>query len=309
MQDIDPKDYPAWENTLCQEGIYAPDDRGLRRWALRQILIHRRGDVPESTRHALDALGKGLAPSIDAKAMEALTKRIESDRPALEALCHITPWRLPTRRLLCDGWVFDKRKISFTLPYHMVMWLLLDMRERGVANLEWIRLVRKIQRYCEHKDTLGGSSGPIVLFAEIDAFAARRGLLIGEDARNWIWPSELAGSPALFGRANAQLRRIGDKRTPGWMALGVARRFTKANEGRAALNAAVGALASIVVAACDHRYTPQLGLLIRVAVEDLDNAIARRASAFIDDKDALHDALTSFHASLAEAREPQEASL
>jgi hypothetical protein len=176
LQDIDPKDYPAWENTLCREGIYAPDDRGLRRWALRQILIHRHGDVPEPSRRALDALGKGLAPRIDGEAMEALADRIKNDGPAYKALCHITPWRLPTRGLLYEGWAFDEHKITSTLPYHMVMWLLLDTRARAVANLEWIKLVRKIQSYCERKDYL---SEPIGLFAEIDSFAAQYGLLIG----------------------------------------------------------------------------------------------------------------------------------
>ena len=232
--------------------------------------------------------------------MEALTERIRNDRPAYEALCKITPFRLPTRGLLWEGWTFDQHKIPFTLPYHMVMWLLLDVRERTVANLEWIRLVRKVQRYCELKDHL---SEPLGLIAKIDSFAARYGLLIGEDALNWIWPSELVGSSIIFGRANAQLRRIGDKQSPGWLALGVARRST--DEGRAALNAAAGALASIIVAACSHPYTPQLGRLIRVTVEDLNDAIARHAEAFIDDKDALYDAWKSFHASLAAIREPQ----
>ena len=49
-------------------------------------------------------------------------------------------------------------------------------------------------------------------------------------------------------------------------------------------------------------YAPA-GLLIRVTVEDLDDAIARHASAFVEEKDSLCDARNSFHASLAAIRE------
>ena len=294
-------EYSAWERALYGEQFFIPDNRGLRRDALIRILTHRCGDVSEPSQHALDALGRGLAPAIDRKAMEALTARIKNDGPAYKALCHITPWHLPTRGLLYEGWAFDEHKIPFTLPYHIVIWLLLDIRARAEAALEWIRLVRKVQDYCRRKDTL---AGPIGLLEEIDAFAARHGLLIGEDARARIWPEDLRNSPAIFGRANAQLHRLGDPKTPAWMIIGVQRRFT--DEGRAALSAAAAAVAAILLAACERPYAPELSKLIRVTVADADDAIARHADLFINNEDALYDAVTSFHATLASIYKTEE---
>jgi hypothetical protein len=294
LADVPPYAYPDWERLIYFRDRLAPLHRVTRRWALRQI-VRTRWLYPDEIDAALEAIGDGPSPIIDPNTLGKLQRDITADSRAYRALLAITPWRAP-RGDIYGASSFAEDKIALTLPIHLVLTLLLDLRERALATLEWIKLVREFQRYSgpgpEPKDHL---LAPINLLKKAAAFADRYARVIGETAAALIRPRSSLDMLDALDADRAYLRRISDTRTPAWMIIGVARRFIDA--GKAAMTAAVGALAVIVRAATGKLYASSLGQLIRIAAAD-DSFLV---------KDAIADAERSFRQALAAIHENEEA--
>ena len=248
---------------LSREGFRAPLHRGPRRWALNQI-IRNRCRRPEIVEQALDIIGEGRSGPIDLNALRKLEHDISAKRPTYQALLDVTPWRAPDG--LYEAWEFAEDKIPTTLPIHLVLTLLLDLRERTVAALKWIEKIREaLPDDYERKDN---PPTFIKKLKEIEQYVDGTIALIFNEAtaaklKQGFSPALKDFEAARIAQRDADMILRSWLRSRPWTILGVQQQFHNAEQ--ASLTAAVGAAVTIVRAATGKPHASQIGQLISIA--------------------------------------------
>lgn len=290
-----PSDFDsAWELSLYRESLPVPDHRVPRRRVLKQIVCSR-SLYPKDAERALDVIGEGRSTTIDPNAIRKLKNDISADRDAYGALLTVTPWRAPDG--LYEPWEFVEDKIPTTLPIHLVLTLLLDLRERTLAALKWIIKIREaLPDDYEPKDN---PPAFIKRLKELEQYIDNTivlafGEAIAAELKRGFSPSLENFETARIAQREASMILRAWLRSKSWTTLGVQRQFHDAE--KASLTAAVGAIVIIIRAATGRPYASQIGQLVRVT---------SATEAFLA-KDTALDAERSFLTARASAQSREQ---